>query len=166
MRTLSVRQVTMYSGAFSSSSSSSSTGACSPRPLSRCPAASPLFSRSLELRQGSPFHPFVSIDGSSRRKLRAETHAPDTSRSLSIRFVGTLGSVGAVPADLCVSCAFQKPPRSLVFYGIAVRLLLVFYHPHPSMSLRVYWARLRCFLHSRNRPMESSFCSANKRGAI
>ena len=66
-------------------------------------AASPLFSRSLELRQGSPFHPFVSDDGSSRRKLRAESHAPDTSRSLSIRFVGTLGSAGAVPADLCVS---------------------------------------------------------------
>ena len=46
-------------------------------------AASPLFSRSLELRQGSPFHPFVSDDGSSRRKLRAESHAPDQSKSVN-----------------------------------------------------------------------------------
>ena len=29
------------------------------------------------------------------------------------------------------------------FYGIAFRLLLIFYHPHPSMSLRIYLARLR-----------------------
>lgn len=28
------------------------------------------------------------------------------------------------------------------FYGIAFRLLLLFYHPHPSMSLRAYLARL------------------------
>ena len=102
----------------------------------RYPVAPPLFARSLELRQGSPFHPFILDDGSSRRRLRAESRAPDTSRSLSTRFGGTPGSAGAVPADLCVSCAFQKPPRSLVFYGIAFRLLLIFYHPHPSMSLR------------------------------
>ena len=36
----------------------------------RYPAALPLFARSLEFRPGPPFRPFVSGDGSSRRRLR------------------------------------------------------------------------------------------------
>ena len=82
-------------------------------------------------RQVKPLHRSYFLRTESMGKFRYE-----------VFFGGTLGSAGAVPADLRVSCAFQKPPRSLVFYGIAFCLLMLFYHPHPSMSLRVYLARL------------------------